>query len=125
MTLTFTQGHNCVSELTNALTCTLIVISSDDLDLDKRSLWVGKGKKMCCMLSATKQAISIKLATTVGDFYVTLTLTLQTFVWLVQLVFFLLLVNSKLAYPWFELTEDYVPRSRAYILHWLAINCHN
>ena len=35
-------------------------------------------------LSATKQAISIKLATTVGHFY--MTLTLQTFIWLAQLV---------------------------------------
>ena len=40
------------------------------------------------MLSATKDAISIKLATTVGHFfYVTLTLTLQTSIWLVHLVF--------------------------------------
>ena len=39
----------------------------DDLDLDARLLWVGKGKTyQRCMLSATKQAISIKLATTVG-----------------------------------------------------------
>ena len=35
-----------------------------------------------CMLSATKQAKSIKLDTEVGHFYVTLTLTLQTFTWL-------------------------------------------
>ena len=41
------------------------------------------------MLSATKQAISIKLATFVGHFfYVTLTLTLQMFIWLVHLVAF-------------------------------------
>ena len=33
-----------------------------------------------CMLSATKQATSIKLATKVGHFYVTLTLTLQTYI---------------------------------------------
>ena len=40
-----------------------------------------KAKYQRCMLSATKQAISFKLATTVGHFYVTL--TLQTFiVWL-------------------------------------------
>ena len=35
----------------------------DGLDLDARSQWVGKGKKnQHCMLSATKQAISIKLS---------------------------------------------------------------
>ena len=40
---------------------------------------LAKAKYQRCMLSATKQAISIKLATTVGlFFYVTLTLTLQT-----------------------------------------------
>ena len=61
----------------------------DDLDLDAKSQWVGKGEKnQRCMLSATKQAISIKLATTIGHFfYVTLTWTLQMFIWLVQLVF--------------------------------------
>ena len=39
----------------------------DDLDLDAESQWVGKGKQIsveCCR--QTKQAISIKLATTVG-----------------------------------------------------------
>ena len=46
------------------------------------------------MLSATKQAISIKLATTVGHFYVTLTLTSQTFIWLVHLGFSFLLSFS-------------------------------
>ena len=38
------------------------------------------------VLSAIKQAIRIKLATTVGHFYVTL--TLQTFTWLAHLVLF-------------------------------------
>ena len=39
----------------------------DDLDLDARSQWVGKGNKnQRCMLSATEQAISITLATAVG-----------------------------------------------------------
>ena len=53
----------------------------DYLDLDARPQWVGKGEKtQHCMLSATKQAISIKLATTVGHFKVTLTLTLQTLI---------------------------------------------
>ena len=48
----------------------------DDLDLDAKSQWVGKGhKKKLWMLSATKQAICIKRATTVGFsfFYVTMT----------------------------------------------------
>ena len=45
-----------------------------------------KVNNQCCMLSVTKQVISITLATTVGHFYVTLTLTLQTFIWLVSLV---------------------------------------
>ena len=43
-----------------------------------------KAKNLRCMLAATKQAISIKLATTTGQFYVTL--TLQTFTWLDHLV---------------------------------------
>ena len=69
MTLTFTEGHNCISKLTDALTCTLIVISRkifkalafklgmngrvmhgiyiqghfDYLDLDARSQWLGRG----------------------------------------------------------------------------------
>ena len=41
----------------------------DDLDLDARAQWVGKGTNQRCMLSVTKQAISIKLATTVGHFF--------------------------------------------------------
>ena len=42
----------------------------DDLDLDARSQWVGKGKtNQRWMLSATTQAISIKLARTVSHFY--------------------------------------------------------
>ena len=55
-----------------------------------------KAKNQRCMLSVTKQAIIIKLATMsvcgiehvclVGHFYMTLTLALQTFIWLVQLV---------------------------------------
>ena len=38
----------------------------DDFDLDALSQWDGKPKYQRCMLSATKRAISIKLATTVG-----------------------------------------------------------
>ena len=48
-----------------------------------------KAKNQRCMLSlsATKQAISIRLATTVSlIFNVTLTLTLQTFIWHIQLL---------------------------------------
>ena len=42
---------------------------SDYFDHDATSQWVGKGKKNHrCMLSAIKQAISIKLATKVGHF---------------------------------------------------------
>ena len=42
----------------------------DDLDLDSRSQCVGKGKNnQGCMLSAMKQAISIKLTTMVGHFF--------------------------------------------------------
>ena len=52
----------------------------DDLDLDAKSQRVGKGKtNQRCMLSATKQAINMKLAIKVGHvFNVILTLTLQT-----------------------------------------------
>ena len=39
----------------------------DDLDIDARSQWVGKGKKSAFgVISTTKQTISIKLAATVG-----------------------------------------------------------
>ena len=40
------------------------------------------------MLLANKQAVSIKLATTVGHFYVALTLTWQMFILLDHLVIF-------------------------------------
>ena len=44
-------------------------IYAHDLDLDARSQWVGKGKQnQLWMLSATKQTISIKRATTLGEF---------------------------------------------------------
>ena len=43
-------------------------IRVDDLDLDARSHWVDKGKNQRWIISTTKQAISIKLATTVGHF---------------------------------------------------------
>ena len=61
----------------------------DDLDLDARSQWISKGKKSVVHAFATKQTISIKLATTVALFYMTLTLTLQMFIyiWLVLFCF--------------------------------------
>ena len=45
----------------------------DDLDLDARSQWVGKGKQSAlhAQSRATRQAISIKLDTTVGLFFFT------------------------------------------------------
>ena len=61
----------------------------DDLDLDARSQWVSRGKQsQQLMLSATKQAVGIKLAINLlllklvkmDHFYMTLTLTLQTFI---------------------------------------------
>ena len=39
-----------------------------DLNLDVWSQWPAKARNQRCMLSATKQAINIKLATTVGLF---------------------------------------------------------
>ena len=64
--------------------------------------WVGKQrqKNQCCMLSTSKPVIGIKLAATVGllFFYVTLTLTLQTFISLVNFffLFFCLLWDTVL-----------------------------
>ena len=63
----------------------------NDLDLDARSQWVGKGKKISVDFLTTKQAVSIKLAktltlATVGHFYVTL--TFKTFTCLDHLSFF-------------------------------------
>ena len=40
----------------------------EDLDLDARSQWDGKGKIQCWIISTTKQVISIQLATMVGHF---------------------------------------------------------
>ena len=60
----------------------------DDLYLAARSQWVCKVKtSQRCMMSATKQAINVKLATTTVD-HSYVTLTLQTFTWLDQLVSF-------------------------------------
>ena len=69
---------------------TLDLCMPDMLMLVSMTLTLGRQrpkKNQRCMLTATKQAINIKLATTVGHFYETLTLTLQTFIWLDQLVF--------------------------------------
>ena len=58
-----------------------------------------KAKNQCCMLSATKQAISIQLATVVGHlFYVTLTLTLQTFTWFDSLFVMLSMDHTLIKY---------------------------
>ena len=92
MPLTFILGHTCVSNLTTfelAISLTMLILSCyiqtwrdsrlleairaharfNELDLDAKSQWVGKGKNQRCMLLATKQAISIKLATKVGPFF--------------------------------------------------------
>ena len=58
----------------------------DDLDARSHNR-SAKAKNQHCMLSATKQAISIKLATTVGLLFFYVPFTLQTFIWLVQLGF--------------------------------------
>ena len=93
LTLTFIQDHKFVSNLTTfnlqyighyfklyyiqtrrggrLMDALSALTRCDDLDLDARSQWVGKGKKS----AATKQAISIKLAIIVGHFDLILTLT--------------------------------------------------
>ena len=53
------------------------------------------------MLSATKQAITLKLTYNGRSFFVTLTLTLQTFILLVQLVFPHFCKCVKLIRDWF------------------------
>ena len=53
-----------------------------------------KAKNQRYMLSATKQAISIKLATTVGHFYATLTLTLHKCIYIAYPTCFLLCFNA-------------------------------
>ena len=88
MTLTFNQGHKCISTWTtfnlqylgqylsyyiqtwhDGKLMDAIYAHFNDLDVDARSQWVGKGKEnQSWMLSATKQATSIKLATMVGHF---------------------------------------------------------
>ena len=53
----------------------------DDLDLEARSQCVRRATKSALhALGNYKQAIGIKLAKTVGHFFATLTLTLQTFI---------------------------------------------
>ena len=44
----------------------------DDLDVDVRPQWVGKGKESGLIIATAQQAISITLATTVGRFFFTL-----------------------------------------------------
>ena len=88
MTLTFIQGHKCISNLKDYfLTCNILDnikaitfklgmtvgrlmdaiyahAHSDDLDLDARSQWVRKCTTISALnaLSATKQVVSIQLA---------------------------------------------------------------
>ena len=57
-----------------------------DLDLDARYQWVSKVTKISVELSTTEQAISIKLAATIGLFFFYVTLTFKTLIWLDQLV---------------------------------------
>ena len=52
----------------------------DDLDHDARSQWVGKGNRSTLHALGNEASNSIKLATTVSHFY--MTLALQTFIWL-------------------------------------------
>ena len=72
----------------------------DDLDLGTRSQWVGKGntKNQHCVLSATKPAKSIKLATTIGHFLQDRDLDFANVFQLVQLVFINLNVNCGYLY---------------------------
>ena len=115
MTLIFIHGHKCASNLTifylqylgqylsyyihtwhdgRLMDALYAHARFDDLDLAAMSPWVGKIKNnQRCMLSATMQAISIKLARTVGHFYVTL--TFQTFIWLDQLLCVCFLVRHN------------------------------
>ena len=65
----------------------------DDIDLDAKS------QNQRCMHSAAKQATSIKFATTVGHFYVTL--TLQMFIWLDHFVLCLHILPIKTYQNWF------------------------
>ena len=59
----------------------------DDLDLDTTDHSGSPEVKMQqWIISTTKQIMSIKLATMVGHFYMTLTVTLKTFIWLDQVV---------------------------------------
>ena len=59
----------------------MLMLSMTLILMQSRSQWVGKGKKATLNALATKQAISIKLASTV-------TLTLQTCIWLTNVFLF-------------------------------------
>ena len=60
----------------------------DDLALMQGHSEKAKAKIQCLIISTTKQATSIILATTVGHFVCHVTLALQTFIWIDQLVLF-------------------------------------
>ena len=68
---------------------------ADYLDLNVRSQWLGRKKRQSCIILTSKQTINIKLATTVGllFFYMTLTVTLTTSIWLDHFVFFFVVVS--------------------------------
>ena len=110
MTITFIQGHKCL-KLDCFLTCNISDILSyyiqtwhDGRLVDALSYLLmlvlvtltlmqvhsgsAKAKSQRCILSATKQAISIKLATTVGHFFRWPWPRLPNVIWLVQLIFF-------------------------------------
>ena len=54
----------------------------DDLDLDAKSQWVGKGKTISVELSRQlSKQYPTKLATTVCHLFLYVTLTLKTFIW--------------------------------------------
>ena len=58
----------------------MLILALTTLTLLQGHSGSAKAKHQRRMLSATKQAISYKLDTVVGHFYVTLTLTSQTFI---------------------------------------------
>ena len=62
----------------------------DDLDLDGSSQWIGRKKNQRWIISKTKQVMSITLATTVGQYFFHMTWASKIFIWLDQLVYFIL-----------------------------------
>ena len=64
----------------------MLKLDSMTLTLKQGYSGSAKAKIQCWVISTTKQATRIKLTTTVGLFF-SVTLPLQTFIWLDQLVF--------------------------------------